>query len=207
MFKLLVATTNAGKLKEFQTLFHTLPIELFSLKKIPSWKEVPETGSTFAENALMKARGYALQSGLATLAEDSGLCCDALEGAPGIYSARFAGKDKNDADNNSKLLKLLQKLPVNCRGAQYESHIAIVDAAGETIGTCYGIVRGVIHSEPHGDQGFGYDPLFFYPPFQKTFGQVPLTEKNKVSHRAHAMQKARQILADYLARVEGEKSL
>lgn len=199
MLKLLIATTNAGKVREFESLFQGLPIELVSLKSIDNLKEVPETGETFAENALVKALGYAAQSKLMTLAEDSGLCCDALDGDPGVYSARFAGEQKSDADNNRKLLTLFEKIPVNCRGAQYESHIAIVKANGEMVGTCKGLVRGVIHHEEVGTEGFGYDPLFFYPPFQKTFGEVPLAEKNKVSHRAKSMQKALVILQDFIA--------
>jgi len=198
MPKLLIATTNAGKVREFESLFRGLGIELVSLKNIAGYKEVPETGATFAENAWLKAKGYAAQSGMMTLAEDSGLCCDALEGAPGVYSARFAGEIKGDAANNSKLLSLLENLPVNCRGAHYESHIAIATEKGELIGACSGRVCGVIHPEPIGSGGFGYDPLFFYPPFQKTFAEVTLEEKNRVSHRFHAMQKAKVILVTYL---------
>ena len=206
MQKLLIATTNARKVREFESLFQGLPIELVSLKSIPNLKEVPETGDTFSENALLKARGYAAQSGMMTLAEDSGLCCDALEGAPGVFSARFSGENKSDADNNRKLLALFEKIPVNCRGAQYESHIAIVRADGQVIGTCSGLVRGVIHHSEVGSQGFGYDPLFFYPPFQKTFGEVPLDEKNRVSHRAKAMQKALVILQEFIARAAAQRA-
>ena len=198
MQKLLIATTNAGKIKEFEILFQGLNIELISLKSISNVQIVPETGTTFSENALLKARGYAAQANLMTLAEDSGLCCDALEGAPGVYSARFAGEAGSDQENNLKLLKLLENLPVNCRGAHYESHIAIVSASGDLIGACSGRVGGVISKELIGDKGFGYDPLFFHPPFQKTFAQVELSEKNKVSHRFHAMQKAQKILSHYL---------
>lgn len=170
MQKLLIATTNAGKVREFETLFRGMPVELVSLKSIAGFKEVPETGTTFSENALLKAKGYAAQSGLMTLAEDSGLCCDALEGAPGVYSARFAGEAKGDEANNQKLLGLLENLPVNCRGAHYESHIAIVSEKGDLIGACVGRVFGVIHPQPIGTEGFGYDPIFFHPPFQKTYG-------------------------------------
>ena len=99
MHKLLIATTNAGKIKEFENLFQGLPLELISLKSFPAWQEVDETGTTFSENALLKARGYAGQFQMMTLAEDSGLCCDALEGSPGVYSARFAGLDADDAAN------------------------------------------------------------------------------------------------------------
>lgn len=204
MQKLLIATTNAGKMREFENLFQGLPLELVSLKSKAGWTEVPETGSTFAENAMLKARGYAAQFGMMTLAEDSGLACDALEGAPGVFSARFAGEGKSDAENNAKLLNLFEKIPVNCRGAQYESHIAIVDSKGQQIGVCSGLVRGVIHSGLVGDEGFGYDPLFFYPPFQKTFGQVTIDEKNKVSHRGKAMKRALPILTEHLGLTHGK---
>jgi XTP/dITP diphosphohydrolase len=206
MQKLLIATTNAGKVREFESLFRNLPIELVSLKSLGKWTEVAETGTTFAQNALLKAQGYAAQFRLMTLAEDSGLCCDALDGAPGVYSARFAGEGKGDDDNNAKLLGIFENIPVNCRGAQYESHIAIVSPLGQLIGACSGFVRGVIHSALIGDQGFGYDPLFFYPPFQKTFGQISLEEKNKVSHRSRAMEKAVKILKDYLVPAPGKSN-
>ncbi len=205
MQKLLIATTNPGKIREFENLFQGLPIGMVALKSLTQWTEVPETGKTFSENALLKARGYALQCNLMTLAEDSGLCCDALEGAPGVYSARFAGELRVDTENNLKLLKLLKDLPVNCRGAYYESHVAIVSGDGDLIGQCSGRVHGVIHPELRGNQGFGYDALFFYPPMQKTFGEITLEEKNKISHRFHAMQKAREILANKLIFLAGKK--
>ena len=191
--KLLVATTNAGKMREFYALFADTNFELLSLKNFPDICEVPEDGKTFMENAEAKALGYAKQSNMLTLAEDSGLCCDALEGAPGVYSARFAGEGKSDKDNNEKVLHLLKGIPVNCRGAQYESHIAIA-MPGEVVGVVQGKVRGVMVEQPSGDQGFGYDPLFFYPPFQRTFGETPPEEKNKVSHRFYAMEKVKALL-------------
>lgn len=196
---LLIATTNKKKLEEFRELFKEFPVKLLCLADLPSFEEVEETGKTFEENAALKALGYAKQSGMLTLAEDSGLCCDALEGAPGVYSARFAGESKSDADNNAKLLKLLDTVPVNCRGAHYASIIALAEP-GKLIGAVSGEVHGVIHHSLIGDGGFGYDPLFFYPPYQKTFGEVSAEMKHKVSHRAQASRKAKDLLRDYLAR-------
>lgn len=196
--KLLIATTNSKKLKEFQELFQEFPVELLNLKEIAGVQEVEETGKTFEENARLKALGYARQTGLLTLAEDSGLCCEALEGAPGVYSARFAGAEKSDHENNLKLLRLLENVPVNCRGAYYQSVIALAEP-GRLIGIAEGEVRGVIHHSLAGSGGFGYDPLFFYPPYQKTFGQVSAEMKHQVSHRAQAFEKTKIILKDYLS--------
>ncbi len=140
--------------------------------------------------------GYAKQTGLLTLGEDSGLCCDVLEGAPGVYSARFAGIGKSDADNNQKLLKLLEKIPDNCRQAHYKSVIAIATPE-KLIGTVEGEVHGYIYHQLCGTNGFGYDPLFFYAPFGKTFGEVSTEMKHKVSHRAHALAKAKNLLQNY----------
>lgn len=195
--KLLIATTNVKKVEEFKTLFADLPLELVCLKSLPGYQEVEETGTTFEENASLKALGYAKQSGMLTLGEDSGLCCDALEGAPGIYSARFAGSGKSDEDNNLKLLKWMENMPDNCRGAHYTSAIALAEPA-KIIGVVTGEVYGSIAKQPAGNGGFGYDPLFFYLPFQKTFGQVPAEMKHRVSHRAKAFEKIKKVLAAHL---------
>ena len=197
MKSLLIATTNQKKLCEFHDLFRDFSLRLFSLSDFPHIKEVAETGKTFEENAVLKALGYAKQTGLLTLAEDSGLCCEALEGAPGVSSARFAGECKSDDENNRKLQRLLEKVPVNCRGAHYKSVIAIAEP-GELVGTVEGEVHGVIHHELAGGEGFGYDPLFFYPAYGKTFGQVSAEMKHKVSHRAKAFEKAKDLLRHYL---------
>ncbi len=196
--KLLIATTHPKKLKEFQELFQEFPVELLNLKDISGIREVEETGKTFEENARLKALGYAGQTGFLTLAEDSGLCCEALEGAPGVYSARFAGADKSDDENNRKLLRLLESVPVNRRGAYYKSVIALAEPH-RMIGIAEGEVRGVIHHSLAGSGGFGYDPLFFYPPFQKTFGQVSQEMKHQVSHRGKAFEKIKKLLKDYLS--------
>ncbi len=187
---LLIATTNQKKLLEIRELFARFPLRLLCLADLPSYQEVPETGKTFKDNAILKALGYARQSGFLTLAEDSGLSCDALEGAPGVYSARFAGEPCNDDANNSKLLKLLEKIPDNCRGAHYTSAIALARPEN-LIGVVEGEVHGVISRELRGTQGFGYDPLFFYPAYGKTFGEVSAAMKHQVSHRAKALEKAK----------------
>jgi len=196
---LLVATTNPKKLTELQALLAGLPLRLSCLKDLLSYAEVPETGKTFEENAILKASGYAKQTGFLTLAEDSGLCCDALEGAPGVYSARFAGEGKSDPENNQKVLRLLEGLPDNCRQAHFVSAIALATPE-KVVGTVTGEVHGYIALEPRGTNGFGYDPVFFYTPFGKTFGEVFEEMKHRVSHRAKALEKAKALLNDYLTK-------
>lgn len=193
--KLLLATTNKKKLEELQQLLAGLPIDLLSLKDFPSVAEIEETGKTFEENATLKALGYASQTGLLTVGEDSGLCCDALEGAPGVYSARFAGPGKSDHDNNLKLLRLLEKIPDNCRGAHYKSAIALAQP-GKLIGVVSGEVHGFISREMKGSNGFGYDVLFFYPDLGKNFAEVSAEMKHKVSHRSKALEKLRRLIGE-----------
>ena len=179
---------------ELEKLLAGFGLRFKSLKDFPHCREIRETGKTFAENASLKALGYAEQTGLLTLAEDSGLCCDALEGAPGVYSARFAGEGKKDQENNAKLLKLLEKVPDNCRGAHFASAVAVA-RPGKLVGVVEGKVYGVIGRESRGRFGFGYDPVFYYPPFGKTFGEAAPEMKNSVSHRAQALEKAKALLA------------
>lgn len=194
---LVIATTNAKKIEEFRHLFSGLPVEIIDLKTFPGIEEVEETGATFEENAALKALGYAAQTGRLTLAEDSGLCCDALEGAPGVFSARFSGAHGSDDANNEKILRLFEKIPDNCRGAHYKSVIALAEP-GKLIGSVSGEVHGSIAKKLSGTQGFGYDPLFFYLPFQKTFAEVAPELKRQVSHRAKAFEKIKVLLRDYL---------
>lgn len=195
--KLLIATTNAHKFREFRELFQGLPITCVSLCDLEDYHEVAETGRTFEENAKIKALSYAEQSQALTLAEDSGLCCDALEGAPGVFSARFSGELKSDDANNQKLLQSLSDVPDEKRTAYYESAIALAEP-NKLIGVVQGQVRGVITRELRGDGGFGYDPLFFYPSYGKTFGEVPAIMKHRVSHRANAAAKVKTLLKEYL---------
>lgn len=195
--RLLVATTNKKKLLEIQEILEGFSVRLLSLADLSAYQEVPETGKTFLENAALKAQGYARQSGLLTLGEDSGLSCDALEGAPGVYSARFAGEPCSDGANNAKLLKLLEKVPDNCRGAHYTSAIALA-VPEKVIGVVEAEVHGVIGREMRGSGGFGYDALFFYPPYAKTFGEVSAEMKHRVSHRAQALKKVKKLLLNFL---------
>ena len=196
--RLLIATTNGKKLKELQDLLSDLSVQCLSLRDIPQTQEVEETGSTFEENARIKALGYAAQFGMLTLGEDSGICCEALNGAPGVFSARFGGEPRSDDENNRKLLELMKPVPDEKRTAYYESAIALAEP-GKLIGTVKGQVHGLIARELHGTGGFGYDPLFFYPPFGKTFGQVPAEMKHRVSHRGKALINAKVLLEKYLS--------
>lgn len=199
MHKIVIATRNRGKLAEFSRLLDDLPVEIFSLDEFEDIPEIEETGATFQENAAVKARTVADLTGLIAVADDSGLEVDALNGAPGVYSARFAGEKSSDADNNAKLLKLLQGIPLPKRTARFRSVIAVALPGGE----CYfaeGKCEGLIGLEPSGANGFGYDPLFFLPSQKLTFAQLSVEEKNKISHRAKAVQGAKRILEQLLAK-------
>jgi XTP/dITP diphosphohydrolase len=198
--KLLLATTNAKKLKELQELLVGLPVECLGLSDFPDTEGVEETGRTFEENAKLKALGYAGQTGVLTLGEDSGICCDALNGEPGVFSARFCGEFHSDEANNAKLLERMNDVPDEKRTAYYESAIALAEPA-KLIGVVKGQVHGQITRELMGAGGFGYDPLFFYPPYQKTFGEVPIAMKHRVSHRGQALKKFRELLQNYLKQV------
>ena len=194
--RLLLATTNRKKLEELLSLLSGMPYELVSLREFPHVSEVAEDGRTFQENAAKKATEMARQTGLLTLGEDSGLTVEALEGSPGVYSARFAGPGKDDLKNCQKVLRLIEKLPDNCRGASFVSAIAI-STPEALVGVVEGEVRGAIAREMRGKNGFGYDPIFIYGPYGgKTFGEVSAEMKHRVSHRAQAVEKARQILTE-----------
>jgi XTP/dITP diphosphohydrolase len=195
--KLLVATTNLKKLRELHDLLFGLPIKLLSLRDFPGIEVVEETGKTFRENARLKALGYARQTGYLTLGEDSGLCCDALDGAPGVFSARFSGLEKNDEANNSKLLDLMRDVPDPERSAHYISVIALAEP-DRIVGEVAGEVHGFIRREPRGTGGFGYDPLFYFPEFQQTFAEIPSEMKHTVSHRGQAFAKLLKVLEAYL---------
>ena len=195
--KLLLATSNVKKLKELQELLSDLSVECLSLCDFQDVTVVEETGRTFEENAKIKALGYAGQTGVLTLGEDSGICCDALQGEPGVLSARFCGEFKSDDANNKKLLELMCDVPDEKRTAYYESSIALAEP-GQLIGAVKGQVHGLITRDLQGGGGFGYDPLFFYPPYQKTFGEVPIAMKHRVSHRGQALRKFRELLQNHL---------
>ncbi|GLR63526.1 RdgB/HAM1 family non-canonical purine NTP pyrophosphatase [Marinospirillum insulare] len=192
--KLILASGNAGKLKEFSGLLAPLgwQVEAQNLYPVP---EAEETGLTFVENALIKARNAALHTGYAALADDSGIEVDALQGAPGIYSARFAGEGSKDADNNAYLLDKLQGLPTAERTARYWCVLAFLRFAEDpTPIIVQASWEGQILTEPKGEGGFGYDPLFWLPELGKTAAELSSELKNKLSHRGIASQQLIQAL-------------
>ncbi|MFA6472192.1 MAG: RdgB/HAM1 family non-canonical purine NTP pyrophosphatase [Candidatus Latescibacterota bacterium] len=190
--KLVIATGNPGKLAEFKVLFEGSGIEILSLADFPGMPLIEENGGTFLENALIKARATGVFTGCAVLADDSGLEVDALAGLPGIYSARFA---PSATERNIKLLKLMEKVSVYRRTARFVCALALVRPEGFEW-TTVGICEGLITFEPSGSGGFGYDPLFLYPPLQKTFAEIPLDEKNLISHRGRALQKFKKAVLE-----------
>ena len=196
--RLLVATRNRGKVAEYAHLLADLGLELVSLDEVGIHYTVEEDGETYAQNALRKARSYAAASGLLTLADDSGLDVDALDGAPGVRSARHAGEGASDEDRYRLLLRNLQSVPEEQRGARFRCVIALAwpDGRAETVeGAC----EGRIARAPRGDHGFGYDPVFFLPEFGQTMAELSPEIKNRISHRAQAAAEARVLLREWLA--------
>ncbi len=190
MKKLIIATNNANKVREIKAIFQGIYDEVLSLKEAGISLEVEEDGVTFEQNAVKKAVAAAQLSGCDTLADDSGLCVDALGGAPGVYSARYAGPHAVDALNNEKLLSALQG--VKDRGAKFVSVVAL--SRGDEVITATGEVCGEIAEQASGSGGFGYDPLFFLPELGQTFGELPAEIKNQLSHRARALHALREKL-------------
>ena len=182
--KIAIATNNKKKLKEIRAVLGSFFDEMLSLEELGIDIEIEETGTTLTENALIKARTILRLTGLASLADDSGLMCDALDGAPGVYSARYAGDEHDDAANNALLLK---NLAGKDRSAHFCSVIALCLPDGREF-TAEGRVDGAILDEEHGEGGFGYDPLFFSPELGKTFAEASPEEKNSVSHRGRALR-------------------
>lgn len=196
--RLLIATHNRGKLIEYQEMFDDLPVELVTLNDVGIRNDVEETGATLAENARLKALAYARQSGLLTLADDSGLEVDTLRGEPGVYSKRYAGANKSDAERNKFLLDKLRNVPPGKRAARFRCAIAIATPVGElweTDGAC----EGEIAFTPRGANGFGYDPIFQVAPIGLRMAELSTFEKNKISHRAKAGISAKEILQKILA--------
>ena len=178
-------------------LLADLPLRVAHLGDFPGVVLPPEGEISYADNALGKARAAAAATRHMALADDSGIEVDALGGRPGVLSARFAGDGLDDAGRNAAMLEALRGVPPARRTARYRAVIALVDANGREAVT-EGVVEGLLLQEPRGYGGFGYDPLFFYPPFDATFAEVPAEQKHAVSHRAVAMARARQILAAWL---------
>lgn len=195
MSTIVLATGNQGKVKELSSLLAKLNITIKPQSEF-NVGDVAETGTTFVENAIIKARHAAKITGLPAIADDSGLEVDALNGAPGVYSARFAGTNANDSENNKKLIDELTGVPSDKRTARF--HCVLVYMAHENDPTpiiCHGKWEGSILSEPKGKQGFGYDPLFWQEQLQMTSAELPRETKNQLSHRGKALQ----LLADKLA--------
>ena len=198
--KIAIATRNPGKAREIEALVSKVGVELTSLLDL-GLSQVEETGSTFEENAVLKAKALAKQTGLWALADDSGLEVDALGGAPGVRSARFAGDGAGDDENNRKLLDALAAVPQERRGAQFRCVIALASPAQMTWIT-EGVCRGRIAQAPSGQGGFGYDPLFVPEGFDKTFAEMTPEEKAEVSHRGIALRKMAAVI-ESLVRARG----
>lgn len=191
---LLIATSNPGKLQEYRELLDGLGWTLVDLNTVNISEPVEETGTTFEENARLKAEAYASLSGLVTLADDSGIEVDALGGEPGVYSARYGGDGLNDVDRYRLLLHNLAAKAPSGRSARFVCVIALAGTNFETIAV-EGTVEGVIAHEPRGEFGFGYDPIFFLPDRNRTTAEIAPEEKNRISHRGQAAQKIRPFLA------------
>ena len=196
MRTLLLATRNLHKLEEFRAIFSDLPLRLLSLRDLQLAIDVEETGTTYAENAELKARAYAQVSNMSTLADDSGLEIDALGGAPGVQSARYLGSETSYEERFRVILELLKGLSLDQRSARFRCVIALVEPLGN-IRMVEGVVEGVIAEGPRGTNGFGYDPIFSLPELGKTFAELEPEHKNRISHRARAAQSARKLLEDW----------
>jgi XTP/dITP diphosphohydrolase len=193
MPKLLLATSNPGKIREYRILLSDVGYEITTLTEEGIAEVVTESGNSYEQNARLKAITYAKLTQLLTLADDSGLEVDALNGEPGVKSARFAGEAATDADRVSLLLAKLNGIPRERRTACFKCVIAIATAEGQSK-ICCGECRGMIAFEAKGENGFGYDPIFFLPEIRKTMAELPFDMKNQISHRARASQKAREVL-------------
>lgn len=191
---LLVATRNVGKLEELWRLLGDLPFVLYGLDRFQGIEGIRETGESFPQNASLKAVGYATQTRLLTLADDSGLEVDALGGGPGVFSARYGGERASDEERVNKLLVELSSVEPPDRGARFVSAVAIASSDGRILNLSVGTCDGNIGFAPHGSAGFGYDPIFIPIGYQQTFAELNPEIKNQISHRAHALVGAREFL-------------
>ena len=187
------ATNNAGKLKELRRILTRCGHEVKSLRELGVALDPEETGTTFAENAKIKAEAFCKATGLPTVADDSGLCVDALGGAPGVYSARYAGEQHDSIANNAKLLQAMQNIPQEQRTARFVCSICVVFSPQDIV-TCEGCCEGTIAYRLHGENGFGYDPLFMVG--EKSFAELSGSQKDAISHRGRALQALYALLRD-----------
>ena len=199
--RLLIATHNEGKLSEVRQLLSELPFSLLSLRDFPETVAVQELGFSFEANAELKAAGYASQAGMLTLADDSGLEVDALAGAPGVLSARYAGKDATDRERVEQLLAALIGVAAHERSARFVSAVAIADCKARILHVSVGKCEGTIALSPRGKDGFGYDPIFVPEGHELTFAELGADIKNQISHRAHALVQTRKYLTSLTHRL------
>ncbi|MCC6457245.1 MAG: RdgB/HAM1 family non-canonical purine NTP pyrophosphatase [Caldilineaceae bacterium] len=198
MKKLLVATHNQGKVREYRELLTDLGLAVINLDAVGITQDVEETGTTFAENAILKARAYAELSGLCTWSDDSGLEVDALDGRPGVYSARYGGPGLSERDRYLLLLEELRAHPRPSWTARFRCVVALALPNGELY-TVDDTLEGIITDQPAGEHGFGYDPIFYLPGYQATLAQIAPALKNEISHRGKAAQRAKQLLRQLFA--------
>lgn len=195
--KLTVATRNKGKMREISEELSGLPFEVVLMQDAGFKGSITEDGKTFRENALIKAGTVFQALGTPVIADDSGLEVDFLEGAPGVLSARFAGEDASDVDRNRKLLQLLRDVPYKKRTARFVCEIAVVIGSIDKAFTIRGECEGVIAEKPSGENGFGYDPVFYLPEYGCTMAQLERSEKNRISHRGKALKQLKEKLKQY----------
>lgn len=195
MRQIVLATKNQGKIKEMRALLAPHDIEVLSMADFAPIEDAEENGTTFQDNALIKAKYYYEHTRVACLADDSGLEVDALEGRPGVYSARYSGENATDATNNAKLLDEMADVAEDNRTARFRCSMALVD--GDTVLTADGVCEGVILRELRGEGGFGYDPLFYVPRYDRTLAELTADEKNAISHRGQAVR----TMADKIAKL------
>jgi len=194
--KIVLATHNQDKCAEMKEILGHMNLSFVTLKEFPEIGEIIEDGNTLMENALIKARIVYNITKLPSIADDTGLAVDALNGAPGIYSARFAGENCSYSDNINKLLIKMKKIPINQRSARFCTSIAYIDDKLEL--TTEGIVKGVITNVTKGIDGFGYDPVFYIPSLKKTYAEMSMNEKNQISHRGIAIRNMQKLLYSHL---------
>ena len=194
--KLIIATHNNDKEKELKSVLDDFPVEVMSLDQFPEIGEIEETGSTLYENAKLKAVTVNKITNMPCLGDDTGLEVDALNGAPGVYSSRYAGENVSYENNVTKLLRELRSTPSDKRTARFRTIIFYTDGDRELY--TQGEIQGVITENPRGTNGFGYDPVFYIPEVKKTMAELTSAEKNKLSHRGQAMRKFRKLLLDFI---------
>ncbi len=191
MEKIIIASNNAGKLREFRAILEPFGLEVVSQREAGFCQDVEETGTTFAENAAIKAKAVYAAMHCPVIADDSGLMVDALDGAPGVYSHRFAGEGATDADRNAKLLHELDSIPAEKRTARFVCSLCCAFPNGDVL-TAEGTCEGTILSAPRGENGFGYDPVFHPDGFDRSMAELTMEEKNAISHRGKALAQFRQ---------------